>query len=259
MRCLLQKRQIEERLFLFLVFFLPLVCVLLMRQTTKYGMNTGTLLLYGVEGATPMLSTVLVIGICRGRKELESFLWEKYVKNLSIGSCLLGFAVPALVYTLGKALTYLTPVQHSFWNALSGKKLLIIAWALLAEELGWRGYLQERLERRLRIMTPVVIGLIWALWHYHFFLSGSMDQPVLLFVLGCVMESCGYLMITRLAGGNVIPASLWHFSGNLFFNLYRLGPSWNEGSLIPYVIVTALQGIYVVGYVVAVRRTRSLS
>jgi len=43
-------------------------------------------------------------------------------------------------------------------------------------------------------------------------------SPFVLLILGCVFESYGYFVITKLAKGNIIPASIWHFSGNLFVN-----------------------------------------
>ena len=45
-------------------------------------------------------------------------------------------------------------------------------WALVAEELGWRGYLQEKIEAHVGdVLTPLIVGIIWTVWHFHFFIS----------------------------------------------------------------------------------------
>ena len=56
--------------------------------------------------------------------------------------------------------------------------------------------------------TPIIIGIIWALWHYHFFWLGTMSAPFILFVLGCITDSVGSYWITKKSKGNVIPASI---------------------------------------------------
>jgi membrane protease YdiL (CAAX protease family) len=128
---------------------------------------------------------------------------------------------------------------------------------LIAEELGWRGYLQNKINNKFsNIVTPIIIGVIWALWHYHFWISGTADVPILVFTYGCIAESYGYFIITKLSKDNVIPASILHFSGNLFFNLYLLNPNWNNGSIMPYIIVNILYSVYIAIFVYDQKRVK---
>jgi membrane protease YdiL (CAAX protease family) len=49
---------------------------------------------------------------------------------------------------------------------------LFLAGAL--EELGWRGFMQPRLQQRFSALaTSVVIGLVWAFWHVPLILAGA--------------------------------------------------------------------------------------
>jgi membrane protease YdiL (CAAX protease family) len=49
---------------------------------------------------------------------------------------------------------------------------LFLAGAL--EELGWRGFMQPRLQQRFSALTTsVVIGLVWAFWHVPLILAGA--------------------------------------------------------------------------------------
>jgi len=42
------------------------------------------------------------------------------------------------------------------------------------EELGWRGFMQPRLQRRFRAVTAsAVIGIVWGLWHVPLMLAGA--------------------------------------------------------------------------------------
>jgi membrane protease YdiL (CAAX protease family) len=79
-----------------------------------------------------------------------------------------------------------------FFTGITGKKLIVIMWALVAEEFGWRGFLQEKLDRQF---------------------------------------------------GHIVPSSLWHFTGNLLFNIYLINPEYNQGSIIPYLVFIAYSTI----------------
>ena len=54
--------------------------------------------------------------------------------------------------------------------------LIAIFWAplgALGEEIGWRGYLQQRLKGNMRgIVVAVLIGLLWAPMHVQYFANG---------------------------------------------------------------------------------------
>lgn len=86
----------------------------------------------------------------------------------------------------------------------------------------------------LGVITPILLGTIWALWHYHFFWLGTMSIPALPFLLGCIADSFGYYWVTKKSKGNVIPASLWHFTYNLFMNILLITPEFNHGSMALY-------------------------
>lgn len=108
--------------------------------------------------------------------------------------------------------------------------------------------LQEKLDRSCgNLVTPLIVGVIWALWHYHFWWLGTVSVPLILFSLGCIADSFGYYWITKKSKGNVIPASIWHFTGNLCFNLFLINPEHNEGSLLPYLLFMGFSTIMAVG------------
>jgi membrane protease YdiL (CAAX protease family) len=54
---------------------------------------------------------------------------------------------------------------------------LFLAGAL--EELGWRGFLQPRLQQRFSALrASIVIGIVWGLWHVPMILTGTGDFTV---------------------------------------------------------------------------------
>lgn len=241
-------------LFIMLAFCIPFLCSLLILKVSIFKGGTLNLIIYGIEGASPTIAVLILMYIKNKKQGIKNCIRKKYISNCSGALCIIAFLVPALMLTFAKLISNLIMGKSQFMTLVSRKKLVIIMWALVAEELGWRGYLQDVVEKRLgTLLMPLCVGFIWTLWHYHFFIIGSMEVPFIAFAWGGIAESYGYYVITKSAKGNIVPASIWHFSGNFFFNLYLLDPGWNNGSMIPYHIVNALYMLYIIAFIILLK------
>ena len=220
--------------FLLLAFLIPLICVILIKDVMDFS-NILAFFLFGVEAASPSLAAILTV-LFSGA-ELRQFLKRCYVNNFNLKMVLVSFFLPVVVVSVPKSFYWLLYGITPTFGALSPKKIIIICWALIAEELGWRGFLQNKLEIYLnKLILPLPLGIIWALWHYHFFISGAISVPILLFTLGCITDSYLYFAFTKAVKGNIVPASVLHFSENLCFNLFLVNPEYNNGSSVPYLL-----------------------
>ena len=233
--------------FLILAFGIPAICLLLFQMN---GSATFHFIVYGIEGASPMIAAIMIVLIHEKREGLKKFLRDKYISNVSLAKCALAFLVPFVILTVAKLVAVWMGDMFAYPVLPTARKIVIIAWALIAEELGWRGYLQDELEKVLpHSFIPFLTGVLWALWHYHFVLSGSMDIPILAFALGCIFESYGYFAITKMARNNIFPASIWHFTGNLMLNIYRFDPQWHDCNTLFYWIATLSYGASILLFV----------
>ncbi|MDI6097030.1 CPBP family intramembrane metalloprotease [Actinoplanes sp. NEAU-A12] len=93
----------------------------------------------------------------------------------------------------------------------------------LAEELGWRGYLQPRLGFLGERAAMLVVGLVWAAWHvpyivftpyYH---ADGARWLVLPLFTGSVIAFSFLIGRLRTMSGSVWPAVLAHFAHNASF------------------------------------------
>lgn len=238
-------------LFFVFVFSLPLISVLLIKNFAVFQSGFFNLILYGFEAITPTLSALLVVTILYGRSRTELFIKKCFINNVNIRYIMLGVLFPFIIFILTELSCYLFLNISTLNINISIKKFIVILWALLAEEAGWRGFLQEKLDRHLgKYFTPLIVGLTWALWHYHFFLLNSMSAPLFLFVLGCVSDSYGYYWLTKKSKGNIIPASAWHFTGNLLFNIFMIYPEYNHGSRLPYLFFIIYSLVMAIGIII---------
>jgi membrane protease YdiL (CAAX protease family) len=107
-----------------------------------------------------------------------------------------------------------------------GELLAVMGFLLLLgplpEEIGWRGFLLDRLQVRYRALpASLLLGLAWFAWHGPlFFITGYYDRaggaPELLpFGAAIVLAAVLYTWIYNHTGRSVLAAVLFHFSGNL--------------------------------------------
>lgn len=92
------------------------------------------------------------------------------------------------------------------------------------EEVGWRGFLTPEVQKvNDRLLGYIVIGVIWASWHFPYInqLTSHTEETLITvlprFILGAVVASVVYGEI-RLRTDSVWPAVLMHWSGNTFAN-----------------------------------------
>ena len=245
-------------LFLLFAFGLPLICVFLVKNFSIFQSGMQNFILYGIEAMTPTLSALIVIAILGGKGMIREFLKKCYFDNIKMHYIILALILPLAVLTITKLTSLIFVNVTPFITSISVNKLIVVMWALIAEEIGWRGFLQEKLDKWFgHSITPIILGCIWALWHYHFFLLGTMSAPLILFVLGCIAESFGYYWITIKSKGNIIPASIWHFTGNLWIYLFLINPEYNQGSIVPYFLFVVYSTIMAVGITIwGIRSTK---
>jgi membrane protease YdiL (CAAX protease family) len=235
-------------LFLIFSFGITFIYVFMIKSFSIFQSGTLNFILFGIVATAPTIAALMVTSMLDGGKGLRVFLMKCYFENIKFSYIILALILPSIVLMLTKLTSPLFVDVTPFISSISAKKFLIILWALIAEELGWRGFLQEKLEKRLGHMgTPIVLGCIWALWHSYSFFVGTHSAPIFLFVLGCIAESYSCYWITKKSKGNCIPASIWHFTGNLWFNLLLINPEHNQGSMAPYLLYTIFAIIMAAG------------
>lgn len=117
----------------------------------------------------------------------------------------------------------------------------------LPEEIGWRGYLLDRLQlRRSALTSSVLLGMVWAIWHAPLFLmpgyySGVDFAPEPLnFAFNIVVGSIIYTWIFNNTRRSVLGAISYHFAENFTGQVVALDPAaetLRTGIVLGFVLV----------------------
>lgn len=123
--------------------------------------------------------------------------------------------IPAVVYA-GAALSGTAgdaPVFSPWYTVIPALGLALITGPV--EELGWRGVATPLLQRRFNpLVSGLVVGLVWALWHLPAFaLSGTVQSAWSFgpFFVGCLAVSVIMTWFFNTSNGSILLAGLVHF------------------------------------------------
>lgn len=134
----------------------------------------------------------------------------------------------------------------------------------IAEELGWRGYAQPRMQAKLGAgWSGLVIGFIWSLWHlplFYYFPSGVAGLPLGYYIP--LVTSLGVLFawLYNHTGGSVLLCILLHAGVN--FALGVVGGevlSGDHGLLTIFVVLLVILALVIFVQIRSVKEVRSPS
>jgi membrane protease YdiL (CAAX protease family) len=200
------------------------------------------MVIYGLGGLGPAAATVVLAYLTRGREGRRDY-WRRIVDFRRIPLRWYGvvfLTVPAITVLaalvdrllggqglrLEAAARFLEqPVQ------VLPFALFILLFGPLPEELGWRGYVLDRLQIRWSALaSSLILGAAWALWHLpQFFIKGTYQHGLgvgslsfWIFMLALVVGSILYTWIYNNTGRSTLSAILFHFMQNFTGELFEL-------------------------------------
>lgn len=251
MECTIRRMQYKNVIIFFCIaFFLPFISVYLQTLTKSPIMK---FILYGIEAAAPSIATIIIIV---KNRIFKSFFIENFKTKTIIRAILLPVVIAFMTMFLSKIIAcFLLKERFVLYN-IPITQAIIILWAFVAEELGWRGYLQPLLDKQMKQshLVPFVVGIIWCIWHYHYFLFGDMQVPFVWFFIGCIVESYIYSYLLALSNNNLLSAMIYHFTYNLFIHVFAINPIDNSGNSMPYIILVVFETLLIFGIFAVVKR-----
>ncbi|KAB3538545.1 CPBP family intramembrane metalloprotease [Alkaliphilus pronyensis] len=200
-----------------------------------------TLITLGKIGTIEMLK-----GIIKVRYDLK---W--YIYTLFLMPCILTLAYIISYFASGVKFEsiLISVILPQVWTLFPLIAYFVIMQGPLGEELGWRGYALPRLLQTYNpLKASVIVGAVWALWHFpKFFITDTIQYSIGL-TYGVFAALIGYtfytvmlsLMITLLmikTGGSIWATLLFHAMANFSHGLITILTNTTGGISIILVMV----------------------
>ncbi len=134
--------------------------------------------------------------------------------------------------------------------------LRVFIYGPLPEELGWRGYVLNQLQARYNaLVSSLILGTIWALWHLPLFFikdmnphysHGAWSPWFWLFMVEVIATAIIYTWIFNNTRCSTLAAIIFHFMGNVTTELTNATAGTNFYSallwIIAAIVIVALWG-----------------
>jgi membrane protease YdiL (CAAX protease family) len=144
---------------------------------------------------------------------------------------------PVLLYVASMALEVALGGRPPSLGALVGALPTVLVYAALmvvlvalGEEVGWRGYALPALQARHgALLSSVVLGTMWALWHLPLFFNPDLFYSNLPFVVQLALQIPLAILFTWVfnsTGGSVLLAILLHAMVNASGQLWKAMPEY---------------------------------
>jgi membrane protease YdiL (CAAX protease family) len=197
-----------------------------------------------VSGYGPALAAIIVASLAYGSQGLREIFSRLVRWRVGIQWYLIALLLPAFVILLATSINKWTggavpdfssapfpfgPAETPF---LQKFVILILVFTLgfdgLGEEIGWRGFaLPKLLEGRSALVSSLILGALWAVWHFPFALTKGTflsEVPLYWFFINLLALSIMYTWIFNNTNGGLLPVLLFHAAGNTIGNLFPILP-----------------------------------
>ncbi len=222
-------------------------------------MITGIGLLFDIGLWGPAFAAILITATTRGKQGMKELIRRLLLWRVPLRwylAVIFGWPVISILATLLHNLIIGQPVTVS-WNQWDGFKAFLISAPILGfwanEEIGWRGFaLPHLLVRWNALLSSIVLGTIWWLWHLPYYLGSygvnTAFYPLLVFTISLTILMTWVFKYTQ---GSIFVATFFHFWVNIYGAFQSdklLSPDPAGETMIQYLLLACAAVVVVILY-----------
>jgi membrane protease YdiL (CAAX protease family) len=182
-------------------------------------------------------STLIMTRLLRGKHGIVVLLRRYLIWKVGISWYLVVLLLPALIYLAALATYILFEGQvpdfsNNIAHQLFGTTSLLFVFPFLlfdmltnGEEIGWRGYVLPRLQWRYNaLVSSLILGVIWAMWHIPKFLVVGNATPIGWYLIMTVARAILFTWVYNSTRGSLLLVTIFHAAFNTIFVFLPIAP-----------------------------------
>jgi membrane protease YdiL (CAAX protease family) len=218
--------------------------------------SAWVVLLY-IGGVGPAVGGIALTHLNKDKESRQEY-WRRVWDVKRIGGkwyLLILLAYPLITVLLGMAEHEQPKLTETFKELLSQPVRLIpfvvfiFIFGPFPEELGWRGYALDGLQRWTNaVAASLLLGMVWAVWHIPlFFMEGTYQYELGFgsaafwrFIVFAVIISIFFTWIYNNNQRSILSAALFHFSVNFTGNVFEVTEKLELHRILLFALMAAV-------------------
>ena len=228
------------------ILWLPLVL-----QTRGYLTGLPDLSALKVLGAlTPAVFGIVMTVKEGGKASVKALVKNSFTRVVSvpwlIAVCVLPFAFNFAARAAFGAFETNLPKSDTVTGVASliyFSAMVFLFGGGLDEEIGWRGYLTDRLLKRTRPIHAVwITSIVWTVWHLPLFYIAGTNQAQVTFFEFALPVAALTVIVTWIyfRTKSVLLCALFHTFGNVAHEVFKVVPTADAGNPLGFYIYTGI-------------------
>jgi len=205
-----------------------------------------------------VFASIIMTGLTLGREGVVSLLkryllwrvgWKWFAVALVLSPALVITGVYINAALTGIAPDYSTILIYKIMGKSANLPLLVLPWLIYetianGEEIGWRGYVLPRLQAKYNsLLSTLILGAIWGLWHLPKFLSAFDAVHFIWFIVHTFAQAVILTWIYNGTKGSLLLATLYHASSNTVGMFVPIASTISNADMGSYIAVAVLEVI----------------
>lgn len=188
----------------------------------------------------PTFAVIFISMILRDREELLSIKSRFYFDAAIIKWIIPAIAIPSICIAISGYILSFYSFLYISWSGSVSFYILNIIFIFIgcaAEEIGWRGFLLPKLQKKHSpFISSIIVGLLWGVWHLNF-MDGVLG--FILYNITIIEMSILMTWIFNKTNGNLLIMIVWHFIFNLTSHILL----WERFNTNLYIVESTVFGI----------------
>jgi len=210
------------------------------------------IVLYLLNGFAPSVVAIILTRVFEGKTGLKQFLkrviqfkigWRWYLAVIAV-VILPTSGQLLIIRLLGQTFNYMGFIIQL------GSFIPLIIIGPLSEELGWRGYALVRLQTKWNaLVSSIIVGSLWALWHLPlFYMVGTSQHELqfsfISFTAGLIALSILFTWLNNNTDNSIWTAVFFHwlftYNSQVVASYVTRSPLYNWLEYSPYILVALI-------------------
>lgn len=201
---------------------------------------------------SPALAVIFISIVLKDKTIINQIKKHFRIDKAAAKWMILAIAIPSICIIVSSFIMSYYKIGFVPWKGDMSFYILNFVAILIgsaAEEIGWRGFLLPKLQKKHSpFISSIIVGILWGVWHLNF--TGGV-WGFILYTVTIIEMSILMTWVYNKSNGNLVLMTVWHLAFNLTSRIFL----WDRFTLQLFLVEGVVFGILCLLILIIERKT----